>query len=71
MIGMLGKHLLVKMNCAYNVHKNSNDIDLSPSTNYFKKKRNDEVGLYGNEPSTQIRINKGISIPPIYQILSS
>ena len=70
MIGMIDDHLLVKMNWSYHVQKNSNVPAPRPYVNCFKKKCDDKVGLYGNEPSPQISINKGSSIHTIDQILS-
>ena len=69
MIAMIGNHLLVKANWSDHVQKNSNPLAPKPDVSYFQMKRDDELGLCGNDPSTQIRINKVSEIDPIDQIL--
>ena len=59
MIGVVSNHLLVKMNRSDYVQKNSNSLALKSSFNQFQMKRDDEVGLCENEPSPQIRMDKG------------
>ena len=69
MIGMVGNHLLAKMNLSEHLQKNINSLVSGTAVIYFQTKRNDRLGLYGNEPSPQIRINKGSKIRRIDQIL--
>ena len=47
MIGMVGNHLLVKMNWSYHVQKNSNARDLRTAVSYFQMKRNNVISYMG------------------------
>ena len=47
MIGMLGNHLLVKINWSDHVQKTSNSPNPNPYVSYFQIKLDDKLGLYG------------------------